>query len=119
MTRTVYGIPTCGTVKKARAWLDARAVPYVWVDLRAAPPSPEKIQAWSAAFGTKAMRNTSGAAYRALGAEKASWGDAEWAAAFARDPMLLKRPLIDGDGAPLSVGWQGSDAELSARLHLG
>lgn len=112
----VYGIPTCGTVKKARAWLDARGVAHRFVDLRLTPPTEAEIRRWSAVFGARAMRNTSGGSYRALGAEKESWDDAAWVRAFAADPMLIKRPVILVDGQPAMVGFLGSDAEISARL---
>lgn len=102
---TVYGIPTCGTVKKARAWLDARGVAHAWVDLRSAPPAPSQVAAWMKAFGAAPMRNTSGGSYRALGPEKATWTDAQWLAAFQADPMLLKRPIVEKDGAPVAVGF--------------
>lgn len=112
---TIYGIPTCGTVKKARAWLDARGLATTFVDLRATPPGRAKIDAWIAAFGSAAMRNTSGGSYRALGPEKADWDDARWAEAFAGDPMLLKRPVVERDGAPVVVGWgPGAPARLGA-----
>lgn len=113
MAITLYGIPSCGTVKKARALLDARGVAYTWVDLRATPPEPERVARWVAAFGAPAMRNTSGGSYRALGAEKDGWSTAEWTAAFQRDAMLLKRPVIERDGAPYSVGFK---EDLLAKL---
>lgn len=112
----VYGIPSCGTVKKARAWLDAAKRPYRFVDLRETPPSRAQVEAWVAAFGTKALRNTSGGSYRALGAEKDGWSDKQWTDAFAADPMLIKRPVVERAGAPCVVGWTLSDAELAARL---
>ncbi|MGD1902671.1 MAG: glutaredoxin domain-containing protein, partial [Geitlerinemataceae cyanobacterium] len=41
---TVYGIPNCTTCKKARSWLDARGVEYVFVDTRATPRHwPSKV----------------------------------------------------------------------------
>jgi arsenate reductase len=116
MALTVYGIPTCGTVKKARAWLDAAGRPHRFVDLRAAPPARAQIDAWIAAFGAKALRNTSGGSYRALGPEKDGWSEAEWAEAFARDPMLVRRPVVERDGVPVLVGWSASDDELRARV---
>ena len=116
MALTVYGIPTCGTVKKARAWLDARRLPYTYVDLRTAPPTALQIRAWAAAFGTRAMRNTSGGSYRALGPEKDAWTETEWIAAFTADAMLLKRPIIERDGAPAVVGFNLPEAELTNKL---
>ncbi len=113
---TVYGIPSCGTVKKALAWLTSEGVPHHFVDFRSTPPSPEQVARWTAALGAQAMRNTSGGSYRALGAEKDGWDDATWTGAFAADPMLIRRPVIEQDGAPVLVGFRGTDAELRARL---
>ncbi len=111
---TVYGIPSCGTVKKARAALDEAGVPHAFVDLRAAPPARAAVDGWVAAFGAAAMRNTSGGAYRALGPEKDGWTDAQWAAAFTADPMLIRRPVITRDGAPVAVGFRDPAGVLRA-----
>lgn len=105
MALTVFGIPTCGTVKTARAWLDAQGIPHDWVDFRATPPAAARVQTWVTTFGVRAMKNTSGGSYRALGAEKDTWTDAEWTAAFARDPMLIKRPVVERDGSPIAIGF--------------
>jgi arsenate reductase len=110
MKLVVHGIPTCGTVKKARAWLDERGLPYAFVDLRAQPPTATQIAAWVRAFGVAALKNTSGGSYRALPADKDGWDDARWVAAFAADPMLIRRPVVERDGAPLQVGWRAPPA---------
>ncbi|MCA9488513.1 MAG: arsenate reductase family protein [Myxococcales bacterium] len=110
---TVYGIPSCGTVKKARAHLDANGVEHGFVDFRATPPSREQVDRWVAAFGAKALRNTSGGSFRALGAEKDSWSDERWAEAFTADPMLVRRPVIERDGTPVVVGYRDPDAALA------
>ena len=114
MTVTIYGIPTCGTVKKARKWLDERDLAYTWVDLRKVAPGRDQLTEWVKFFGWKPMRNTSGGAYRALGDEKKVWTDAEWLDAFAADPMLLKRPIVEVDGAPVLVGFK--EPEYAARF---
>ncbi len=106
MAITLYGIPTCGTVNKARKWLDERGVEYGWIDYREAPPGREQLASWIAAFTAKPMRNTSGGAYRALGPEKKSWTDDQWLEAFAADVMLLKRPVVEVDGKPATVGFK-------------
>lgn len=102
----VYGIPSCTTVRKARAWLDDRGVAHAFVDLRASPPSAERLAGWARAFGVQALKNTSGGSYRALPADKDTWSDERWLAAFAADPMLLRRPVVERGGAPLQVGWR-------------
>jgi arsenate reductase len=106
MSYTVYGIVTCGTVRKARVWLDARGVAYRFVDLREEPPTRARVEAWVRALGVAALKNTSGGSYRALGADKDGWSDARWVDAFVADPMLIRRPVIERDGAPVQVGWR-------------
>lgn len=114
----VYGIPNCGTVKKARAWLDARGVEHTFVDFRKNPVDRAEIDRWVAALGSKALRNTSGGSYRALGDEKKTWDDATWAGHFAEDPMLIKRPVITGPSGPLMAGFRGSDEQIAERLSV-
>ncbi|MCB9763299.1 MAG: Spx/MgsR family RNA polymerase-binding regulatory protein [Alphaproteobacteria bacterium] len=106
MTLTLYGIPTCGTVRKARSWLDERGVTYDWVDFRQTPPEPARVARWVEALGAKALRNTSGGSYRALGPEKQGWSESQWTSAFQQDAMLIKRPVLEIDGAPASVGFK-------------
>ena len=106
MAITLYGIPTCGTVKKARKWLDERGVDYDWIDFREAPPERDQLTRWVAAFTAKPMKNTSGGAYRALGPEKKTWTDDQWLEAFTSDAMLLKRPVVEIDGEPVAVGFK-------------
>lgn len=116
MSLQVYGIPNCGTCKKAIAWLEANQIPYEFVDTKKVPPSRDLIQAWVQALGAKPMRNTSGQSYRALGEDKKTWSDEQWIDAFARDAMLLKRPLFVKDGEAVLVGFRASEAELKERL---
>jgi arsenate reductase len=113
---TVYGIPNCDTVKKARRWLQAHDAAHDFVDYRADPPDAERVAAWVEALGSKALRNTSGGAYRKLPADKKTWSDTRWVEAFAAEPMLIKRPVIERDGVAVKVGFRGTDEELSAQL---
>lgn len=117
-TLQIYGIPTCNTCKKAQQWLDDRAVPYDLINTKEHPPTREQITAWVETLGSKPMRNTSGKAYRALGPERNTWGDADWIAAFSQDAMLLKRPLFVRAGQALKVGFRGNDAEIQSQLGL-
>ncbi len=113
----VYGIPTCSTCTKALKWLDAQAVPYDFINTKLQPPGREAIADWVTALGAAPLRNTSGQSYRALGAAKADWDDAEWVQAFSADAMLLKRPLFVQDGQAIAVGFR-DPAALAARLGL-
>jgi arsenate reductase (glutaredoxin) len=102
----VYGIPTCGTCKKAIQWLEAQAISHEFVNTKERPPSQAQIASWVASLGDKSMRNTSGQSYRALGEVKDTWTEAEWVTAFSDDVMLLKRPIFVKDGKAIAVGFR-------------
>ena len=116
MALKVYGIPNCGTVKKAIAWLEDNDIDYDFVNTREQPPSKEAISAWVDELTARPMRNTSGGAYRALGEEKKEWSDQQWTEAFADDYMLLKRPLFEKDGKAVMVGFRAREEEKLAKL---
>ena len=116
MTLQVYGIPNCGTCKKAFTWLGNHDIEYEFIDTKTAPPTRDMIQDWVQALGSKPMRNTSGQSYRALGDEKKDWSDEQWVDAFAGDVMLLKRPLFVKDGKAVLVGFRAKEEDLQATL---
>ncbi len=116
MALQVYGIPNCGTCKKALKWLDDQGIHYEFIDTKVHPPAQEQIADWVSALGFKPMRNTSGQAYRALGDTKQDWGDKEWIDAFSRNAMLLKRPLFVKDGKAVLVGFRAKADVLKETL---
>jgi arsenate reductase (glutaredoxin) len=116
MVLQVFGIPNCGTCKKAIAWLDSNQIAYEFINTKEHPPNRKMIQTWVDTLGAKAMRNTSGQSYRALGEEKQTWSDGEWVAAFAEDAMLIKRPLFVKTGKAVMVGFRAPEAFLKETL---
>ena len=114
----VYGIPNCGTCKKAFQWLQGQGVEYEFINTKEVPPSHEMIQDWVNTLGSKPLRNTSGRSYRALGEEKKNWTDAQWIDAFAQDAMLLKRPLFVKDGKAVLVGFRATEMVRQEALGL-
>ena len=118
MTIKVYGIPNCGTCKKAIKWLEANSVDYEFINTKDHPPEQSMLTSWVTALGNKPMRNTSGKSYRALGEEKKTWTDQQWVEAFANDAMLLKRPLFVKDGQAVLVGFRGAEADIKAKLEV-
>jgi arsenate reductase len=118
MAIQVYGIPNCGTCKKALQWLEQNNIAYEFINTKEQPPSRDAIAAWVKTLGSNPMRNTSGQSYRALGDTKANWSDAEWVEAFAQDAMLLKRPLFVKDGTAVLVGFRAKPEEIRQRLGI-
>jgi len=109
MSIQVYGIPSCGTCKKAITWLESNHIPYEFIDTKDKSPDRTEIALWVEALGSKPMRNTSGLSYRSIGSDKDSWTDAQWVEAFAKDAMLLKRPLFVKDGKAVAVGFRNPE----------
>jgi arsenate reductase (glutaredoxin) len=116
MSLKVYGIPNCGTCKKAFEWMAARKIDYEFVNTKEHPPTQEMIRSWVQTLGAKSMRNTSGQSYRDLGEEKQTWTDEQWVDAFAKDVMLLKRPLFVKDDAAVMVGFREKENVILQKL---
>ena len=116
MALQVYGIPNCGTCKKAFKWLADQGIDYEFIDTKNHPPTQEQVTQWVTALGSKPMRNTSGQAYRALGDEKKSWSDQDWIRAFTDNAMLLKRPLFVKDCEAVLVGFRAKEEVLQEIL---
>jgi arsenate reductase (glutaredoxin) len=116
MTLIVYGIPTCGTCKRALQWLQAKGVEYEFVNTKEQPPNQQTLASWVGTLTSKPMRNTSGQSYRAIGDEKKDWTEPQWIEAFAKDAMLLKRPLFVKDGTAVLVGFAAAEAVIREKL---
>ena len=110
--------PPCSTCKKAKAWLDAHGIDYLDRNIVEDNPTIEELAAWQEASGLPLRRffNTSGRLYRERGIKArldAGMSDAEACALLAEDGMLVKRPLLVGEGFVL-VGFK--EAEWEAAL---
>ncbi|NEQ97565.1 MAG: Spx/MgsR family RNA polymerase-binding regulatory protein [Cyanothece sp. SIO2G6] len=117
MAIQVYGIPNCGTCKKACKWLDDNGIAYEFINTKDVAPDKVMIQGWVESLGSRPMRNTSGQSYRAIDkAERDAWTDEQWIEAFTNDAMLLKRPLFVKDGTAVLVGFRASEEVLREKL---
>ena len=107
----VYGIPNCDTVKKARAWLAERGVPYRFHDFKKQGVPPQHLARWQAAAGWDKVLNRQGTTWRKLPPEaQAAVTDAASAAALlAREPSAIKRPVVEWPDGSITVGFAPSD----------
>ncbi|MBI5646169.1 MAG: Spx/MgsR family RNA polymerase-binding regulatory protein [Ignavibacteriae bacterium] len=104
----IWGIPTCGTVKKTIAWMIEHGVEFEFRNLRETPPSQSLLQSALASVShPKKMLNTSGASYRDGGwsAKAASLSGPQIIEALLADPMLIKRPIVRSSKL-VTVGFQ-------------
>lgn len=110
--------PGCTTCRKAKRWLDENGVSCTVRHIKDENPTAEELKAWQERSGLPLRKffNTSGLQYKALGLKDrlpAMSGD-EQLALLATDGMLVKRPILVGDGFVL-VGFK-EDAWREALL---
>jgi len=115
MTITVYGIPNCDTVKKARAWLDRHGVVHVFHDYKRQGAEAGQLVAWCAKAGVDKVLNRAGTTFRKLSeADKVAAGSLDGAVALmVAQPSLIKRPIVEHPGG-LLVGF--NEAQWTATL---
>ena len=65
---TLYGIPNCDTVKKARAWLTANGLDCPFHDFKKQGVPADLAPGWARAVGWEKLLNRKGTAWRALDA---------------------------------------------------
>jgi Spx/MgsR family transcriptional regulator len=111
MTTTLYGIPNCDTVKKARAWLTARGVDHVFHDFKKAGVPPARLDAWVQAQGWEGVLNGKGTMWRKLDAAvQASVVDAASArAVMLEQASTIKRPVVEWADGSITVGFDEAD----------
>ena len=107
--------PKCGTCKKAKKWLDEHGVVYTDRHIVEDRPSAEELSAWQEASGLPVRRffNTSGKLYRELGIKAkldAGMSDQEAFELLSTDGMMVKRPIVVGEGFVL-VGFREAQWE--------
>ena len=111
MAITLYGIPNCDTVKKARTWLGERGVDYAFHDFKKAGVPPARLDAWLAAAGAQRLVNRQGTTWGKLdAAAQARAGDAAGAKALMLEhPSVIKRPVVEWADGSVTVGFQPDD----------
>ena len=93
---TLYGIKNCDTMKKARAWLDAKGVAYAFHDYKTQGIAPETLQGWAKELGWEALLNRAGTTFRKLPEEqKQGLTEARALALMLAQPSMIKRPVLD------------------------
>ena len=110
---TLYGIANCDTVKRARAWLAAKAIEARFHDFRKDGVPEARLDAWLDALGWETLLNRRGTTWRRLDeAQRAGVTDTASARhVMVAQPSVIKRPVVEWDGGEITVGFD-ADAWL-------
>ncbi|UDM17328.1 ArsC family reductase [Vogesella sp. XCS3] len=114
---TLYGIPNCDTVKKARTWLTQQGLDFTFHDFKKQGIDETTLRTWIASIGLDKLVNRAGTTWRALDdADKALAANPDSAIALLQaKPSLIKRPVLNNAGK-LRVGFK--DADYTAEFGL-
>jgi len=106
MAITIYGIKNCDTMKKARGWLEARAIAYDFHDYKIAGIERGRLQEWVKELGWETLLNRAGTTFRNLpDADKQGIDAAKAIDLMLAQPSTIKRPVLDLGGRRL-VGFK-------------
>jgi len=104
---TIYGIPNCDTMKKARTWLESHGIAYEFHDYKKAGIDRARLEAWSKKVGWEKLLNRAGTTFRKLpDKDKKNVDEKKAIALMAAQPSLIKRPVLDLGRGKLLVGFE-------------
>lgn len=108
---TLYGIPNCDTVKKARTWLTEHGVAHTFHDFKKQGVPTASLDRWLQAAGWETVINRTGTTWRQLDeATRAGVTDAASARAVAlAQPSVIKRPVVEWADGRITVGFNATD----------
>lgn len=110
--------PPCTTCRKAKAWLTAHGTDFIDRDIKQDNPSYDELKEWHAKSGLplKKFFNTSGLIYKSLSLKDKlpTLSEEEQLRLLASDGMLVKRPILVGNGFVL-VGFKEDAWEAAVK----
>lgn len=108
---TVYGIPNCDTVKRARAWLQERGVQSTFHDFKRQGVPAARLDAWLRALGHERLVNRQGTTWRKLdeAVRAAAVDEAGVRVLLLAHPSAIRRPVVEWADGALSTGFDETD----------
>ena len=101
--------PKCTTCQRAKKWLDDNGIEYDLRDIKLDKPTLDELTEWHGRSGLplKKFFNTSGLLYKSLDLKNKlpNMTEGEMLSLLSTDGMLVKRPILVGDGFVL-VGFK-------------
>ena len=95
---TLYGIPNCDTMKKARKWLAEHDVAYVFHDYKKLGVTEDLLRHWIASVGWEVLLNRRGMMWRKLTQDQRdNINEANAIGIMLSTPSIIKRPVLEKD----------------------
>lgn len=98
MSITMYGIPNCDSVKKAKLWLAENEVEYQFHDYKKLGAEKDTLKVWCKAVGWENLVNRRGTSWRKLSeSERTDLTETRAIGLMIANPSLIKRPVVTID----------------------
>lgn len=101
----LYGIKNCGSVKKARDFLESKHIEYEFIDFKTYRPSIKELESWVKQAGLEVILNKKGTTYKKLNLKDKNLTNEQLLNTISENPTLIKRPVITKDGKIVIVGF--------------
>lgn len=93
---TMFGIPNCDTIRKARKWLDTHDISYSFHDYKKLGIDEVRLRAWADELGWEVLLNKAGTTFRALpDDDKKELNAQKGVALMLANPSMIRRPVVD------------------------
>lgn len=101
---SMYAIPNCDTVKKARAFLERNKIDYEFVDLKKTPPTKDQVTTWENFLGELPV-NKKGMTYRKYKDHYEALSISEKIDFIIANPSIIKRPVLVQNARTIALGF--------------
>lgn len=102
---TLYAIPNCDTVKKARVWLAEHNIAYQFHDYKKSGIDQKTIERWLTQKPWEELVNRAGTTWKKLPDSDKPTDAAGAVALMMEKPSVIRRPIIEADGKIIALGF--------------
>ena len=96
---TMYGIPNCDTIRKAKKWLTGHDIEFEFHDYKKSGVPKQSLQKWNQQLGWETLLNKRGTTWRKLDdSVKNSVNEKTAIRLMLENPSIIKRPVLDING---------------------
>ncbi len=115
MPITLYGIPNCDTVKKARTWLTSKELEHDFHDFKKSWIDEAHLSRWCDMLGWEKVLNKAGTTFKKLAdSDKTNLNQAKAIALMLAQPSMIKRPIVEHPGG-LLIGFKVDEWSAALR----
>lgn len=113
---SMFAIPNCDTVKKARNFLEQHNIDYEFIDFKKKPPTKAQLQAWTDYLGELPI-NKKGMTYRKYKDQYETLTLQEKIEFIIANSSIIKRPVLVQDGKTIALGFNEEHYKELLSLH--